>query len=66
MGRVRRGGFIIKWFIGDHPPRHCHVETESGKLIGRLNLETMEGLEGWHPNKKLLKIIEDLQREGRL
>ena len=21
MGRIRRGGYIIKWFIGDHPPR---------------------------------------------
>jgi hypothetical protein len=19
MGRIRRGGYIIKWFIGDHP-----------------------------------------------
>ena len=66
MGRVRRGGYIIKWFIGDHPPRHVHISFASGKLVGRLNLETMVGLEGWQPDKKLLQIIEDLRREGRL
>ncbi len=66
MGRVRRGGYIIKWFIGDHHPRHVHIETQSGKLIGRLNLDTMSGMEDWQPGKKLLQIIVDLQKEGRL
>ncbi len=66
MGKVRRGGYIIKWFIGDHPPRHVHIETETGKLIGRLSLESMKGMEGWQPSRKLVKIIEDLIREGRL
>ena len=66
MGRIRRGGYIIKWFIGDHEPRHVHVETANGKLIGRLNLQTMTGMEGWQPDKKLIQIIEDLRREERL
>jgi hypothetical protein len=66
MGRIRRGGYIIKWFIGDHPPRHVHIEKENGELIGRLDLERMTGLEGWQPDRKLLKVIEDLRREGRL
>jgi Domain of unknown function (DUF4160) len=67
MGRVRRGGYIIKWFIGDHhPPRHVHVEKENGELLGRLDLERMTGMEGWQPDRKLLKIIEELRREGRL
>jgi hypothetical protein len=45
-GRIRRGGYIIKWFIGDHPPRHVHIERENGELIGRLDLERMTGMEG--------------------
>jgi hypothetical protein len=36
------------------------------KLLGRFNLETMSGMAGWQPPRKLLKIIEELQREGRL
>ncbi len=54
MGRIRRGDYIITWWKGDHPPRHVHVETEKGKMIGRLNLETKRGIEGWQPEKKLL------------
>jgi len=43
-----------------------HVRTDKGRKLGRLNLETMQGLEGWVPPKDLTKIIEDLMREGRL
>jgi len=25
MGKVRRHGYILEWFIGDHVPRHVHV-----------------------------------------
>ena len=25
MGKVRRGGYVFQWWIGDHPPRHVHV-----------------------------------------
>jgi hypothetical protein len=53
-------------FIGDHPPRHVHIEKENGELIGRLDLEQMTGMEGWQPDRKLLKIIRELQNEGRL
>ena len=66
MGRIRRGGYIIKWFIGDHEPKHVHIEREDGKLIGRLNLRTRQGMEGWQPDRKLLRIIADLLRDGRL
>ena len=66
MGKVRRGGYIIKWFIGDHSPRHVHIERETGRLLGRFNLETMAGMAGWQADRKLVKIIEDLIREGRL
>jgi len=66
MGKIRRGGYIIKWFIGDHPPRHVHIETTSGKLVGRLSLETLTGIEGWQPSEELLEVIAELKKEGRL
>ena len=66
MGRVRRGGYIITWVIGDHTPKHVHVETASGKFIGRLDLEKRRGIEDWQPSKKRLHIIGELEREGRL
>ncbi len=66
MGKVRRGGYILFWWIGDHEPRHVHVRTAKGKKLGRLNLETKRGMEGWTPPKDLLKIVEQLMREGRL
>ena len=66
MGRVRRGGYIIKWFVGDHSPHHIHVETETGKLLGRFDLEKMKGMAGWQAEQKLIRIVRELQREGRL
>jgi len=41
MGRIRRGGYIFIWWIGDHPPRHVHVFDNDGKIITRVNLDTM-------------------------
>ena len=66
MGKVRRGGYILFWWIGDHDPRHIHVRTDKGKKLGRLHLATLRGLEGWTPPKDLIKIVQDLMREGRL
>ena len=34
MGRVRRSGYIIEWFIGDHAPRHVHIYDAKGALFG--------------------------------
>ena len=66
MGKVRRGGYIIVWWTGDHEPRHVHVKTSSGKKLGRLDLTALRGLEGWLPDRKLIAVIEQLKSEGRL
>jgi hypothetical protein len=66
MGKIRRGGYILEWFIGDHMPRHIHVYDSKRKFIGRLDLDRMAGLEGWIPDRKLIKLIQDLKRERRL
>lgn len=66
MGKIRRGGYVLEWFIGDHEPHHIHVYDSKRRLIGRLDLERMTGVEGWTPDRKLLKLIADLKNEGRL
>ena len=66
MGKIRRGGYIIVWWTGDHEPRHVHVKTSSGKKLGRLDLTALRGLEGWLPDRKLIAVIEQLKSEGRL
>ncbi len=66
MGKVRRAGYILEWFIGDHVPRHIHVYNDKRRLIGRLDLDRLVGVEGWTPDRKLVKLIQDLKDEGRL
>ena len=66
MGKVRRSGYVLEWFIGDHQPRHVHVYDAKGRQMGRLDVDRLVGVEGWMPDRKLVKLIEDLRREGRL
>ena len=66
MGKIRRGGYVIFWWKGDHEPRHVHVKTTAGKKLGRLQIDPIRGLEGWTPERKLVEIIEQLKEEGRL
>ncbi len=66
MARVRRYGYIVEWFVGDHVPRHVHVYDSKGRFLGRLDVGRLAGVEGWVPDQKLIKLIEELQRENRL
>jgi hypothetical protein len=66
MARVRRYGYILEWFIGDHVPRHVHVYDNKNRFIGRLDVDQMAGIEGWMPDKKLIKLVEELRHAGRL
>ena len=66
MGKVRRGGYVLEWFIGDHVPRHIHVYDNKRRLIGRLDIDRMKGIEGWMPDRKLIQLIHELKNEGRL
>jgi hypothetical protein len=66
LGKICRGGYILEWFNGDHTPRHIHVYDSKRKFIGRLDLDRMVGVEGWMPDRKLIKLIQDLQQEKRL
>ena len=66
MGKVRRGGYVFMWWMGDHEPRHIHVFDKNGKLITRVDLETMQPMDIPKIERKVLELIRELQREGRL
>jgi hypothetical protein len=66
MGKIRRAGYILEWFIGDHRPRHVHVYDNRHRFIGRLDLDRMVGIEDWTPDRKLIKLVQELVKAGRL
>jgi hypothetical protein len=66
MGRIRRGGYVIVWWIGDHKPRHVHVYDGNEEFLGRVEIPTGEPMDTWKPSRKVLKIISELIKEGRL
>lgn len=37
MGRIRRGGYLIDWWIGDHTPKHVHVYRD-GVLVAKVEI----------------------------
>ena len=65
MGEITRRGYRIEWFIGDHRPGHVHLYDTKERFLGRLDIERMRGIEGGMPSRKLIKVIEELKREGR-
>jgi hypothetical protein len=66
MGRVRRGGYLFLWWVGDHPPRHVHVFDSKGRLLGRVAVPGYEPLDIWRPPRNVIEILDNLQKEGRL
>ncbi len=66
MGKIRRGGYVFIWWIGDHSPRHVHVFDKNNRIITRVNLETMQPMDIPQISGKILALIRQLQAEGRL
>ncbi len=64
MGKIKRGGYQLFTWIGDHPPKHVHV-LKDGKLIVKWDLEKGEEMEGV-ANSQIKRIIKELQKEGLL
>jgi hypothetical protein len=64
MGRVRRGGYLIDSWIGDHSPKHVHVYRD-GVFVAKVEVPGMLVLAG-RMNRKVRKILEDLVKEKRL
>lgn len=63
MGKFRRGNLVFLNWIGDHG-HHAHV-YQGGKEVLKWDLEKGKPIRG-KPTKRLLKLIGDLRREGKL
>ena len=57
---------MFLWWIGDHDPRHVHVFDKNGKLITRVNLDTLLPMDIPKMDRRIVELIRELQREGRL
>lgn len=64
MGKVRRGGFVFLTWKGDHSPRHVHCYRD-GKLVVKWDLDNSQAMAG-RPTRRVLALIEELDREGLL
>jgi len=64
MVKVRRGNYVFLTWTGDHSPRHVHVYRHS-KLVVKWDLENWLPMQG-KANRKLLQLIKELNKEGKL
>ena len=64
MGREKREGYIIEWWIGDHSPKHVHV-YKKGREVAKIVIPDMRVLSG-RMDRKLKKIIEELVEAGKI
>ncbi len=64
MSKIRRGNYIFVTWAGDHSPRHVHVYRD-GKLVVKWDLDNRRAMRG-RANSRILKLIAELEREGRL
>jgi len=62
MGRIKRGGYLIEWWIGDHMPKHVHIYK--GRMeVAKVQVPELIVLTG-RMNEKLRRILMDLLRQG--
>lgn len=64
MGRLKRAGYLIEWWIGDHLPRHVHV-YKGGRFVAKVEIPGLLVLRG-KVSGKLAEIIRQLIKERRL
>jgi hypothetical protein len=65
MGRIRRGGYIFEFWVGDHPPRHVHV-LKDRKLIAKVELDEQLSVMEGEIDRRIREILKELVKEGRI
>lgn len=61
---MRRGGYLIDWWIGDHEPKHVHI-YKNGRLVAKVEVPSLVILTGGL-NRKLKKILAELVEENKI
>ena len=64
MPKIRRGGYVLIAWKGDHSPRHVHVYRD-GKLVLKWDLENGTVMKGV-ASRRVRKLIQELESEGLL
>lgn len=64
MGKLRRGGYVLVTWKGDHPPQHVHV-YRNGRLVVKWDLDHKKPMRG-QTTRQVRKLIEKLESEGLL
>ena len=64
MGRERRGGYLIEWWLGDHWPKHVHVYKD-GREVAKVSVPDLRVLSG-KMNNRLKKILKNLIAEEKI
>ena len=64
VGKIRRSNYAFVSWKGDHSPQHVHVYKE-GQFVLKWDLEKKRAMKG-KPTKRLLALIEQLEKEGLL
>jgi hypothetical protein len=64
MGKIRRGGYVFRTWVGDHEPRHVHVFRDE-KLIVKWDIESGRALKG-RASRQLRRLIQELIDERKL
>lgn len=64
MTKIRRGGYVILAWVGDHSPRHVHVYMD-GEFVVKWDLDNWQAMKG-AANARIRRILRELVEEGRL
>ncbi len=64
MGRAKRGGYIIEWWMGDHLPKHVHV-YKGGREVAKVEIPGLLVLKG-KIDARIKKILQELIEEGEI
>lgn len=62
MGRIKRGGYFMEWWVGDHLPKHIHIYWQD-KPYAKVQIPGMR-LKWGRMNRRLKKILLRLIKEG--
>jgi hypothetical protein len=65
VSKVRRGGFVLITWVGDHDPRHVHIYGANGKLYAKWDLDAWRLMQG-AMTARVLRLLVELRKEGLL